>query len=82
MSKLRDLLDRQLKIPKYSKDAEDCIKIYNKLSELENGSVWSSQWNILTTIAGFEGKFPNAVRMFKPSKIGYIFLKGLSYPSS
>lgn len=78
MSKLYDELQRQLE-SSYKKEAEDCIKIYNKLAEISNGSVWSSQWNILTDLAGFIGKFPDGIKCYKPSKIGEIFLKGIKY---
>lgn len=77
MGKLHDRLQKQLKLEEYKKDAEDCLKIYEKLKEMNNGSVWSSQWNPLTTIAGFSGdKFPKTM-MYKPSELGYVFLKGI-----
>lgn len=77
MGKLYDRLQKQLKSEEYKKDAEDCLKIYEKLKEMNNGSVWSSQWNLLTTIAGFLGdKFPKTM-MYKPSELGYVFIKGI-----
>jgi hypothetical protein len=76
MGKLYDKLQKQLQTD-FKKDAEDCLKIYEKLKELNNGSVWSSDWNQLTTIAGFLGdKFPKTM-MYKPSKLGYELLKGI-----
>lgn len=76
MGKLYDKLQKQLGT-EFKKDAEDCLKIYEKLKELNNGSVWSSDWNQLTTIAGFLGdKFPKTM-MYKPSKLGYELLKGI-----
>lgn len=72
-----DKLQKQLQIEKYKKDAEDCIKIYEKLKELNNGSVWSSQWQSLTTISGWIGERPISVGAYKPSEIGYVFLKGI-----
>lgn len=78
MGKLRDKLQKQSKT-KYKKETEDCLKIYNKLLELNgDGSVWSSQWNVLTTVADYIGTYPNSIMVYKPSAIGYIFLKGLS----
>lgn len=74
MGKLRDRLDKQLKT-KHKKDAEDCIKIYNKIKEVSDGHVWSSEWNPLVNVS-FIGKYP-CERRFKPSKVGYIFLKGI-----
>lgn len=76
MSKLYNNLQKQLK-SSYKKEAEDCIKIYHKLQEISGGSVWSSDWNMLTTIAEFTGTFPNKVMYYKPSKIGEIFLKAI-----
>lgn len=73
MGKLLDSLNRQLKTD-HKKDAEDCIKIYDKLKEQSNGHVWSSEWNVLTN-ASFEGVYPNYRRIYKPSNIGYAFLK-------
>lgn len=57
------------------KDAKDCLKIYEKLKELNNGSVWSSQWQQLVDVR-FKG-FPSDDRTYKPSKLGYVFLKGI-----
>lgn len=73
MGKLRDRLEKQLET-EYKKDAEDCIKIYNHLKE-STGHVWDSEWNPLVTPI-FEG-FPSDKRRYKPTSIGYIFLKGL-----
>ena len=67
-------LQKQLET-EYKQDAEDCLKIYNKLKELDKGSVWSSKWNILVDIT-FKG-YPSDERTFKPTPIGHIFLKGI-----
>lgn len=48
MGKLYDNLQEQLKT-EYKKEAEDCIKIYNKLKEISGGSVWSSDWNVFSS---------------------------------
>lgn len=74
MGKLLLRLEKQLKT-EYKQDAEDCIKIYNKLKELHSGHVWESNWNPLVTTI-FEG-YPSDKRRFKPTSIGYIFLKGI-----
>ena len=74
MGKLADRLQNQLNT-EYKQDAEDCIKIYNKLQEMYNGSVWGSNWNPLVDTI-FKG-FPSDERRYKPSSIGRIFLKGL-----
>lgn len=75
MGKLYDRLQKQLKSEEYKKDAEDCLKIYEKLKEINNGSVWKSSWNLLTTVK-FKG-FPSDDRTYKPSQEGYVFLKGI-----
>jgi hypothetical protein len=76
MGKLYERLQKQLKSEEYKKDAEDCLKIYEKLKELNEGSVWESSWNLLTTVK-FVGTYPNSERIYKPSKEGYVFLKGI-----
>lgn len=77
MGKLYDRLQKQLKSEEYKKDAEDCLKIYEKLKELNNGSVWDSDWRQLTTIGGWIGdKYPKTM-VYKPSKLGYELLKGI-----
>lgn len=75
MSKLYDRLHRQLKT-EYKQDAEDYIKIYNNLKELRGGHIWESEWNTLVTIK-FIGSYLGYERRFKPTNIGYVFLKGL-----
>lgn len=70
-----DILKNQLGTT-YKEDAEKCIKIYDKLKELNNGHVWDSEWNILTEYLSV-GKYPNAIRCYQPSKIGVIFIKGI-----
>lgn len=78
MGKLYDRLQKQLKSEEYKKDAEDCLKIYEKLKEMNNGRVWDSSWNPLTTVK-FVGTYPNSERIcsYKPSQEGYVFLKGI-----
>lgn len=76
MGKLYDRLQKQLQT-EFKKDAEDCLKIYEKLKEISNGSVWDSDWRQLTTIGGWIGdKFPKTM-VYKPSKLGYELLKGI-----
>jgi len=76
MGKLYDRLQKQLKSEEYKKDAEDCLKIYEKLKEMNNGKVWESSWNPLTTVK-FVGTYPNSERIYKPSQEGYVLLKGI-----
>ena len=61
---------------KVRQDAKDCLTIANKLKELEDGHIWSTQWRVLTTV-GWIGKVGYR-RWYKPSKIGEIFIKGLN----
>lgn len=77
MGKLMNYLQKQLKSEdeKLKKDAEDCIKIYEKLKEMNNGSVWSSQWQQLAT-PKFKG-FSSDDRTYSPTAMGYVFLKGI-----
>lgn len=76
MGKLLNRLEKQLKT-EYKQDAENCIKIYNKLKELHNGHVWESNWNPLIKVE-FIGGYPNYERRFKLTEIGHIFLKGIT----
>lgn len=77
MGKLYDRLQKQLKSEEYKKDAEDCLKIYEKLKEMNDGKVWESSWNPLTVVK-FVGTYPNSERIYKPSQEGYVFLKGIN----
>lgn len=75
MGKLSDNLNRQL-TTEFKEDAEACIKIHAKLKELNDGSVWSSQWNVLTDVR-FIGQIGKSTRIYSPSEIGKIFINGL-----
>ena len=77
MGKIYGRLQKQLQVEEHREDAEDCIKIYNKLKEMNDGSVWSSDWQVLTTIGGWIGERPHAQMAYKPSKVGYVFLNGI-----
>jgi hypothetical protein len=74
MGKLYNRLQKQLKT-EYKQDAEDCLKIYNRIKELDNGYIWESNWRPLVDTI-FKG-FPSDEKRFKPTNIGYIFLKGI-----
>ena len=77
MGKLYNNLQKQLKIEEFKQDAEDCLKIYNKLKEIDNGHVWSSQWDPLITVFKWVGNGFYKRPIMRPSSIGYIFLKGI-----
>lgn len=79
MGKIYDKLQHQLKENKFSEDAKDCLLIYEKLKEINNGSVWSSQWDILTTISGWIGDTHPKTMAIKPTKLGYELLKSIKY---
>jgi len=70
MNKLERQLQTENKV-----DAENCLKIYDKLKEI-TGGVYDSDWSTLVK-AHWEGNTPNRVLVYRPSKIGYIFLNGL-----
>ena len=76
MGTVYNSLQRQLKLEEHKETAKDCLKIYDKLKELNNGSVWSSDWHVLTKVT-FEGIYPNSIKIYRPSSIGYVFLKGI-----
>lgn len=76
MGKLYEHLKRQLKSNEFKKDAEDCIKIYKILKEMNNGSIWHSDWQLLVNVK-IVGTYPNSKPIYKPNKEGYIFLKGI-----
>lgn len=75
MSELKDRLLKQLETD-YSEDAKDCIRIYEALKELNRGSVPSDQWMVLSRVQHL-GTHIDPMRVYSPSKIGYVFLKGL-----
>jgi len=74
MGKIHDRLQKQLKT-EYKQDAEDCLKIYNKLKDTTD-HIWESDWRPLVNTI-FKG-FPSDERRFKPTPLGYIFLKGIT----
>lgn len=76
MGKLYDNLQKQLKT-EYKKEAEDCIKIYNKLREMNNGHVWQSQWESLVNVVKFMGTYPHSFAIYEPNGMGEVFLKGI-----
>lgn len=76
MGKLYDKLQKQLGT-EFKKDAEDCLRIYEKLKEISDGRVWELDWRQLTTVGGWIGdKYPKTM-VYKPSKLGYELLKGI-----
>lgn len=73
MAKSFTALEKQLNT-EFNKEAEDCIRIYEALRKINEGLVWSTQWNILVG-AVFDQRYQTLI--YRPSKIGNIFLKGL-----
>lgn len=76
MIRVYNNLQEQLKTEEYRKDAEDCIKIYNKLKEIGEGKVWISCWNALT-MPILDKSLP--VLGYQPNSVGEIFLKEIDY---
>lgn len=74
MGNVRDSLQKQLET-EYRKEAEDCIKIYDKLKEILKSYIWRSHWDALTEVITFISNIP----VYKPSPIGEVFLKGIDY---
>lgn len=61
---------------KVRQDAKDCLIIANKLKELDDGHIWSSDWRVLTSVRWVKDK--EWKHQFKPSKIGKIFINGIN----
>lgn len=76
MGRTMNFLQKQLEDPDTKKDAEDCIRIYEKIKEM-NGNVWAGDFHRLCKVVGHVGRYPNSRTVYKPTPIGYIFLKGL-----
>lgn len=74
MGKLLTRLEKQLKTEN-KQDAENCLKIYNYLVKTTL-HVWEGEWNVLVNTKF--GTISNENRTYKPTKIGEIFLKGLT----
>lgn len=74
MSKIIKYLNVQINSD-LRQDAEECLLVYKKLKEINNGRVWSSEWNLLVDVK-FKG-LPYDDRTYSLSKIGKIFLKGV-----
>jgi hypothetical protein len=74
IGKLRNILDKQL-LTEHKQEAEDCIKIYDTLMEMDNGKIWNSTWGPLTERIFKRGDW-NFIA-YKPSQVGYVFLKGI-----
>lgn len=75
MSEFKDRLLKQLETS-YSENARECLEIYEALEKLNNGSIPSDQWMVLTNVKHLKS-YSGFTRVHVPSKIGYIFLKGL-----
>ena len=75
MSEFKDRLLKQLETD-YSENARDCLKIYEAIEKLNGGSVPSDQWMVLSRVQHL-GTHIDPMRVYSPSKIGYVFLKGL-----
>ena len=70
--KVIDTLKKQLSTDK-DKEAAQCIKIYNKLLEIDNGHIWGRTWQTLTKVI----RITPELWGYMPTKVGEVFLKGL-----
>lgn len=70
--KVKTQLENQLQ-GQFREEAQDCLKIYNFLLEEFDGHVWSREFDVLVTLCSRK----EGILYYKPTKIGYIFLKGL-----
>ena len=52
------------------------LKIYETIKKLNGGSIPSDQWMVLSRVQHL-GTHIDPMRVYSPSEIGYIFLKGL-----
>ena len=77
MGKLFNSLQAQLKIEEYKQDAEDCLKIYDKLIEMYDGHIWESNWYPLVDNS-FIGQYPNCKRISKLTYLGKLMLKDIT----
>lgn len=71
-------LKKQAKNPdnNISQDGKNCLLIYNKLLELNDGHVWQTDFGTLVKCQWINnGNWFE--RRYKPSKIGEIFINGL-----
>ena len=68
-------LQKQLETS-YKIESECCIKIYDKLLELNGCKFSETQWNVLVDLWDI-GTYPNIQKVYIPSKIGVIFLNGV-----
>lgn len=73
MSRIYDYLQKQLKSEEHRKDAEDCLKIYEKLKDISKGCAIHNHWRQL--VDTHYGRFGSRERTYKPTKIGRMFLK-------
>lgn len=80
MSEFKDQLLKQLETS-YSENARECLEIYETLKELNNGSIPSDQWMVLIDVKRLKS-YSGFTWIHVPSKVGYIFLKGLKNQES
>lgn len=79
MGKLMDRLQKQLQDEETKQDAQECIKVYNWISETDpEGRVMESRWNPMVKVTFKKGsRFPNATRIYELNITGKTLLKGI-----
>tara|TARA_R110002020_G_scaffold32536_1_gene100010 strand:- start:164 stop:412 length:249 start_codon:yes stop_codon:yes gene_type:complete len=77
MGKLMDGLLKQLEDPNQSRNARDCITIYNWIKSTDkDGRVWSSRWQPLVNVK-WKGVYPRSVAIYSLNITGENLLKGI-----
>lgn len=75
MSKIEEVLQKQMQREEYAQDARDCMSIYKKLLEMYDGKLWRSIWNVLVGVRIKRER--EIVMIYHPTKVGKVFLHGL-----
>ena len=77
MGKLKDELNKQLKMAEYADDAKICIQIYNYLKKVDDGHIWSSRWSPLVRSI-YLGRYPSGQTVYRPTDLGKMVVAQLN----
>lgn len=75
MSKIEEALQKQLQNKEYAQDAIDCMRIYKKLLEMNDGQLWRNVWNVLVNVRVKRER--ELVMIYHPTDVGKVFLRGV-----
>ena len=78
MAKLLDEIKKKMSNDKFKDDASKVLKIYNGLKNLDDGHIWSSKWRVLVSTT-WRKIGDKCEKVYSPTTVGEIFIKGLSY---